>query len=126
MASDFGELRKLGRDIAKAPAKVQRSAERVVAKTAADIEADGKRFAPVDTGALVNSISSDVDGLSAEIGPTVDYAPYVEDGTSRMAPQPFMGRAADRRIPKFEQAMEKIAEKVLSGSARDAETGRFV
>jgi HK97 gp10 family phage protein len=70
----------------------------VVRRTALAIEADAKVNAPVDTGALRNSISTDValgEVITAEIGPTVDYGIYVERGTEYMDPEPYLGPAYD-------------------------------
>lgn len=55
----------------------------VVRKTAFDIEAHAKAIAPVDTGNLKNTISTDIagDGLSAEVTANADYAAHVEYGT---------------------------------------------
>lgn len=85
-------------------------AAQVVAKSALSVEAGAKNRAPVDTGALRNSIGTDVSGLSATVGPTVHYAPYLEFGTRRMAARPFMGPAADIVAPSFEAALLGIAE----------------
>ena len=112
---DFSELLKLSADLGKASYEVTRKAQLVVAKTAHDIEADAKSLAPVDTGALRNSIGTTISngGLSAEIGPTVHYAPYLEFGTRRMPPQPYMGPAADRRVEAFVQAVESLGGEFL-------------
>lgn len=112
---DGNALRKLAADLTMAADTVEPKARRVVAKTARDIEADAKGFAPVDTGNLKGSITSDIGGLSAEIGPTANYGVFLELGTSRMAPQPFMGPAADRRAGPFEEAMAQMAEGGLNG-----------
>lgn len=49
----------------------------------------------VDTGTLKNSIKAEkLDTFSWAIGTKVDYAPFLEFGTTRMAPRPFMGPAA--------------------------------
>lgn len=84
----------------------------VVSKIAHTIEADAKSRAAVDTGAMRASISVVMDGdLSATIAPTVDYAVFVEYGTSRGAPaQPFMTPAAEAARQPFEAAMAKILE----------------
>jgi phage gpG-like protein len=110
------ELNRLAVDLAGAPQRVGVRGAAALRKTAHDIEATGKAFAPVDTGNLRNSITTDFAGdgrsaeMSAEIGPTVSYAPFQEYGTSRIAPQSIHGtsvrpprpdvrrdRAADRR-----------------------------
>lgn len=85
----------------------------VVSKAALDIEARAKMKAPVDTGNLRASISSDIRGLEAEIGPTASYAAFVEFGTSRMSPQPFLGPAFDEVEPRFIAAVEKLGGSFL-------------
>ena len=111
----YDDLLKLSADLGKASYEVTRKAQTVVAKTAHDIEADAKSLAPVDTGALRNSISTTISngGLSAEIGPTVHYAPYLEFGTRRMPPQPYMGPAAERCAEAFVQAVESLGGEFL-------------
>lgn len=118
-AFDASELRSLGHDLTKAGAKAQAGARMVVAKTAADITADAKAFAPVDTGNLRASIGHDLFDTSgetgAEIGPTTNYGGFVEWGTSRMAPQPYLGPAFDRRIPGFEKALGDMIDGTWKG-----------
>ena len=50
----------------------------------------------VDTGTMLNSTTAERQGKAYLIGPTVDYAPYVALGTSRMPARPFHVRAAKR------------------------------
>lgn len=106
---DFSALYELGADLKRIGDETQPMAEAAVAKAAHDIEAHAKSWVPVDTGALMNSISTDVDGLSAEVGPTVNYGVYVEYGTYKMEPRPYMETAADTVEPQFLAAMEQIA-----------------
>lgn len=108
MGFDTSGMRELKTDLGKLSARAIPTAMRAVAKTAHDIEATAKQLAPVDTGNLRNSISADIHGLTAEIGPTASYGMFVEEGTSRMAPQPYMGPAFDRHVPAFEAAMLAI------------------
>lgn len=122
MDFDTGELRKLSASITKAAATTGIRAQMVVRKTARDITADAKQLAPVDTGNLKGSIGhSDLRGvgrsgdLVVEIGPTAHYGLFLEIGTSKMAPQPFMGPAANRREPGFLAAMAQLAEEGLNG-----------
>lgn len=44
----------------------------------------------VDTGRLRNSINSDSDDLIAVIGTNVEYAIFVDQGTSKQQSKPFM------------------------------------
>lgn len=116
---DTSEVNKLAVDLGRAGGRVGRKVAAATRKTAFDIKSDSKIMCPVDTGTLMNSISTDISGdgrfgaISAEIGPTADYGHYVEDGTSRMAPQPYMGPAFDRRAPGYEQACAQAAEEIL-------------
>jgi HK97 gp10 family phage protein len=78
-----------------------------VQEAAEAIAADARSLAPKLTGRLAGSIEVDGSGTSAEVGPTVDYAPFVEFGTAYMAPQPFMGPATDRHEGDIEKALMK-------------------
>lgn len=110
---DMADLNQVAVDLNRASFAVANKATIVVRKTALDIEATSKAFAPVDTGALRNSIGTDTHGLEAEIGPTVNYGAYVEFGTSRMAPAAYMGPALDRHTPAFVAALEQLGGEVL-------------
>lgn len=111
------ELANLAADLSAAGEKAQNMAADAVAKTAADIAADAKVFAPVDTGNLRNSIGYDITqdsgGVEAEVGPTASYAQFLEHGTSTMAPRPFLGPAFDRRSPGLESAMKNLSGEVI-------------
>lgn len=105
---EAGEVRAFAAELDNAADRVGELAQMVLRKTAADIKRDAQALAPVDTGALRNSITYRVQGLEAEIGPTVHYGGFVEYGTSRMAPQPYLGPAMDRNLPIFEEALSRI------------------
>lgn len=110
MGADASQLRALAADLSKAGPEAVRLARVAVAKAARDVEGRAKIAAPVDTGALRNSISTSIDGNTAEVGPTVEYGIYVEYGTRRMSPRPFMGPAFDQVAPSFEAAIEQIGD----------------
>lgn len=117
---DVSELNRLSVDLGQAEQKVGDGVRVALRKAALDTEAQAKAFAPVDTGNLRNSIGhSDLRALSqtgtleVEVGPTAAYGRYVEEGTSRMAPQAFMGPAFDRVQPGFLSALDQIAEQLL-------------
>jgi HK97 gp10 family phage protein len=89
---------------------VQRQASQAVRSTLEGITADGKVMSPVDTGNLKASISWEMTGdLVGETGPEASYGIYLETGTSRMPPQPYMNPAADRWEPRFREALDGVA-----------------
>lgn len=116
---DASEMNKLAVDLMSATGTIGAKATAAFKKTAANIERDGKAFCPVDTGNLRSSISTSVIGdgrfgsIEIEIGPTADYAVFVEEGTSVHAPQAFMGPAADRNLGTLVSALEKVAGEML-------------
>lgn len=122
MGVDASDFRKLTADLSQAQTKVGNRAQIVVRKSLVDGVAAAKNKVPVDTGNLKGSIShSDLrtvgstGSIGGEFGPTAEYGPYVELGTSRMAPQPYMGPAADLVTPGFEQAMAHLGQELLDG-----------
>lgn len=113
------DLRSIASQFRSSGNRLSGPARDLVRKTAADIEGDAKRLVPVDTGNLKNSITHQTAGNAyyseAEIGPTADYGIYVELGTSRMTARPYMGPAADRHLPLFEQALGALGEAAAGG-----------
>lgn len=98
----------------QAASRVEGLAGQVVRKTAHDVQADAQSRAPVDTGALRSSIRAAPRGpLAAEVSPSVNYSHYVEFGTSRMAPQPYLFPALDAKADSFIQAMGRVADQAL-------------
>ena len=59
-------------------------------------EGNAKLVCPTDTGRLKNSITNqiDMDENAVYIGTNVEYAPYVELGTRRQDPHPYLKPAA--------------------------------
>jgi HK97 gp10 family phage protein len=87
----------------------------VVRKAAFDVERYAKQNAAVDTGFMRSSIHTVIQTnnwrtYGAEVIAEAAYSYFVEAGTSRMAPQPFMGPALDRVEPGFVAALEAIAD----------------
>lgn len=110
----FGDLDRLAFDLTNAGPKVTRQGAEVLTKAARDVETIGAQLVPVDTGATKNSIGVDSpEPLQRVIGPTTEYAPYLELGTARMGPRAFMGPAADRVTPGLVTAMGQLGAEVL-------------
>lgn len=110
---DTTELESLSTDLKASTGVVEAKTDAAVRKVGFMVEADAKTNAPVRTGTLRGSIATTTGHLEAEISATTDYADYVEYGTSRMRPQPYMGPALDKNAPVLEKAVGKIAEGIL-------------
>lgn len=117
MSADASQLAQLSANLKTSGERSQAKARAAVHKTARDIEADAKHMAPVRTGNLRNSISTEVSNLAsvaeAVIGPTAEYGAHVEFGTSRQTPQPYLGPAADNRLPSLEAALAELGVNIL-------------
>ena len=124
VSADWSEVNELAADLGKAGLGAARKAQQVVAKAAADVQRTGAAtaqhlFKPppegASTGATAYSIGVDLEdgGLAASIGPTTSYAPYLEFGTRRMSPRPFMGPALDAVEPSFTAAMGQLGGDIL-------------
>lgn len=74
-----------------------------VALEAIGLKAEGyaKRMAPVDTGRLRNSITHTVNEDVAVIGTNVEYAAYVEMGTSKTKAQPYLRPAVQNHQDEY-------------------------
>jgi len=91
---------------------------RMVTEIAArHVEGDSKvriaEWPAVDTGATMNSINArpddtDPNGLSWKIGPSTEYAPFIEYGTVYMRARPFMTPALEQESPRFVEALRQV------------------
>lgn len=70
-------------------------------------EGYAKATCPVDTGRLRNSVTHLLKGYDCFIGTNVEYAPYVEEGTSRMKGKHFLRKAATGHGDTYRAILEK-------------------
>lgn len=116
LASDVSDLIEIRADNAR---QIEDAIDRALAAALEEVglvcEGYAKRLCPVDTGRLRNSITHIVrpSEKSAYVGTNVEYGPYIELGTSRSKPQPFLKPAA----ADHEGVYRKIFEKHLRGGA---------
>lgn len=95
----------------------------VVRKNGADLQRTAQRKVPVGTpastgipgyvgGTLKRSIGVEMldSGMTAEVEPTAEYAPYVEYGTRYMKAKPYLKPALDEVGPKFKSDMQKLVK----------------
>jgi HK97 gp10 family phage protein len=87
----------------------RRTVQREVMRSALKVQAGAKVRCPVDTGRLRNSIAVEIqdEGLSALVGTNVEYAPFVEFGTSRQRPQPYLFPAYEEEHPQFVERLRR-------------------
>ena len=81
--------------------------ERALEKVGLTAERNAKLACPVDTGRLRNSISHTHDKNTAYIGTNVEYAPYVEMGTKKMAARPYLKPAIADHIREYKNTIEQ-------------------
>lgn len=89
---------------------VQR-ADAETARAALEVQAQAQVRAPVDTGFLRASIqAARVAAAHWRVTVGADYGFYVEHGTARARPQPFVHPAVEVVRPRFVAAMRRILE----------------
>lgn len=100
-------------DILRHMEKGKRNALTAIGATA---ETYAKKATPVDTGRLRNSISHSVDGEAAYIGSNVEYAPYVELGTSRAKAHHMLQKAATEHSAEYKRLAEDAVYSAINNS----------
>lgn len=65
-----------------------------------------KRLCPVDTGRLRNSITFYTEDNAVHIGTNVEYAQFVEEGTSKQKPKPYLKPAVENHLDQYRQILE--------------------
>lgn len=79
--------------------------ERGVALGGEFVKGSARAKAPVDTGQLRSSISSQASGFNCVVGTNVEYGIYQEFGTYKMPPHPFL-------IPALEENENEIVNRI--------------
>lgn len=111
-------FRKFAADLSRVADSLPAMAARRTRRVAEGAEATAKSVAPVESGALRSNIHTvrRPDGswaVEARVTSHDDYyAHFQEYGTSRMAPNPFMGPAVDKWGPELVRALEDVADDV--------------
>lgn len=103
-----------------APLRIHRQ----LLRSADSIQRTQQDLVPKRTRQLHDSITvsgpDELGELAVEIGPERFYAVFVEFGTSKMAPRPFVFPSLEKELPSFMEAMGKIAGDVFTaGSGGD-------
>jgi HK97 gp10 family phage protein len=96
MGVDVSQMYTLADDLKKSGRSVRKELNVAVTKVTEQVKEAAKAKAPVGpTGNLRDSIESTVRGTRGEVGTDLEYAQYVEFGTYKDEPEPFIGPAGD-------------------------------
>lgn len=125
------ELNQYQNQLERVAGEISLAARAVTSRYTDLIVKEAKRLVPVDTGRLRDSITADTQGEASRTVATGDivadapYAGFVEFGTVRMAPQPYMRPALAKYRRDFKNDLEKAGADVLGSrrAARSALTG---
>lgn len=126
--SGIDDLNRVAVTLKAAGVRAQVQGDRLTRSAAFAVQANAMVIAPVDTGTLRQSITVEfhggllAGGLVAVVAPQVSYGYFVEFGTSRQAPQAFMGPSLDRVTPAYVAAIAALSDPfgggVISGGFR--------
>lgn len=92
-------------------AEIRPNARKIVEKYGLMITASAVGFSPIDTGALMNSITSEskmTGDMTFTVSDGVEYGIHQEFGTSKMAAHPFMRPAIEKWGTKFMEAFRGL------------------
>ena len=80
---------------AKAEAAAEKAATEIVEECIQAGLESSKRFVPIKTGALHDSLRSEQEGAEGSYGSDLEYSIYVEMGTGKMGAQPYLRPSID-------------------------------
>lgn len=108
-------LDELSRKLKALPEIVEAASRRAVKAETEAAADDMRRAAPVDTGALRESIGAEFDAkkITGRAVASADYAAEVEHGTSENAAQPFVEPSAERARRRFPDRVEAEIKEAL-------------
>lgn len=124
---DLTEIHHLAADLRTAETRVVPGVQREVGRGGFRVQGLAQFGAPKDTGHLASTITTDIGDLSYEVGPEANYGGFVEEGTTGpypienafglgilvmhpgISPQPYLGPAFDKDLPKTERGILKVA-----------------
>lgn len=108
-------MARLRSDLTHLALKARDAAGSALLKTAADVVDLAKQLAPVDTGALRDSYAAEpLSSTTVLVGSDIEYAPFVEYGTSRSPAQPHLTPAFMQAEKTFEARLAEEAAKAVS------------
>jgi hypothetical protein len=94
------------------------AAERMVERMTVDIAAQAGATAPIDTGALAESYTAEVEGKTGTAGTNMEYGPHVEYGTVNTPAQPHLVPAFDNVADAAPQYVEQFGDEIVEAAKR--------
>lgn len=85
---------------------IKAAIERALLRIGLACEGYAKMLCPTRTGRLKNSITNYVEGDSVYVGTNVEYAQFVEEGTSRQTAKPYLRPAANDHLDEWSKIVE--------------------
>ncbi len=105
----FVGVDKFTRGIIQQNVKLKQAVNQEIKRSILRVEKRSKQLAPWDTGFLSNNTYSLMTGaLQGKIISPADYSIYVEEGTRKMAAQPFLYPAVKMEYAVFMKNLNKI------------------
>ena len=96
------------------PQKIKVEAGNAIYESALRIAKDAVTRAPVDTGWLHDNIeASKVNALTARVDSFAEYSWYVENGTRKMDPEPFLQPAINMEAPRIYTILQHMVKEGL-------------
>ena len=89
---------------------IKEAIQRALVRIGLECEGYAKKLCHVITGRLQNSITHYVDGDSVYVGTNVEYAPFVEFGTSKSKPHPYLRPAAADHMGEWKKIIKEELE----------------
>jgi|BioPla2DNA2_1021312.scaffolds.fasta_scaffold41957_4 HK97 gp10 family phage protein len=121
MAVEIKGLDSLMRKLDRMGGNVLDALDKAVRETALVAQGDARQNAPVDTGALKGSISTEFDrnaeSSTGTVYTNIEYGIYQEMGTVNMAAHPYMMPALNANKSTFEQLARKELETAIKRTA---------
>lgn len=112
-AADYaGVLEIMENNAAQVEAALNSAIAKALTMIGQQAEGYAKMMCPVDTSRLKNSITNQIDMQenSVYIGTNVEYAPYVELGTIRQDPHPYLKPAAADHADEYRAILKGCLE----------------
>ena len=109
----MNQFSKLANDLTRAATGIDLQANAAAERVGRAAFVAANRYVPVDSGDLRRSLKFRRQGSRAVIESDLFYSAFQEFGTTQMAPQPYVGPAADQFAPQLVLEVERIRDDVV-------------